>query len=162
MPLDLGKGRLVRDGLFATLNKTNPMVCVYVVDSLSRTERCFNIDAILLNMKEYQKDFDNWNERKKNINSSHNGVRYFKEREIWWTSIGVNIGSDIDGKNDLFERPVLIIKKLHGTKFFGITLTTKAKTGSYFLPITHSGMQRVAVFIDAKVFSSQRLVRKID
>ena len=41
-------------------------------------------------------------------------------------------------------------------------MTTKAKTGSYFLPITHSGMQGAAVFIDAKVFSSQRLVRKID
>ena len=34
-----------------------------------------------------------------------------KERDIWWCSIGVNIGDEIDGKNELFHRPVLILKK---------------------------------------------------
>ena len=37
------------------------------------------------------KDFDRWNEQKKKL---HDGERevLFHEREIWWCSLGVNIG----------------------------------------------------------------------
>ena len=36
---------------------------------------------------------------------------YFKEREIWWVNLGVNVGFEQDGKGDNFERPILILKK---------------------------------------------------
>jgi hypothetical protein len=35
--------------------------------------------------------------------------------DIWWASIGENVGSEINGKSRLFSRPVIIFKKLaHG------------------------------------------------
>jgi hypothetical protein len=59
----------------------------------------------------HQKDFDGWNNVKKKVDTHNTSSLYFKEREIWWASTGVNIGSESDGKNELFERPVLILKK---------------------------------------------------
>lgn len=44
-----------------------------------------------------QKDFDSWNEQKKQLENTQKTV-LFKEREIWWTSIGVNIGNESCGK----------------------------------------------------------------
>jgi mRNA interferase MazF len=63
------------------------------------------------------KKFDDWIEDKKHINQKTKLVT-FKKGDIWWASIGVNIGSEIDGKNSEFERPVLIIKKITKTQAF--------------------------------------------
>ena len=57
--------------------------------------------------------FDEWNEIKKNTHLRNNIVGY-KEREIFWTRIGYNIGSEEYGKGNEFQRPVIIIKKKLG------------------------------------------------
>lgn len=64
------------------------------------------------------KDFDGWNEFKKKLEKlesplfdSKTGRYTFKEGQIWFCSIGVNLGNEICGKNKDYERPVLIIKK---------------------------------------------------
>ena len=54
----------------------------------------------------HAKDFDRWNEKKKHVEATER-IFYVKEREIWWCMLGVNVGREIDGKNDVFERPVL-------------------------------------------------------
>ena len=46
----------------------------------------------------HQKKFDLWNIKKKEINKKEKEIQ-FREREIWWISIGVNIGFEQDGKN---------------------------------------------------------------
>lgn len=48
------------------------------------------------------------------------GEILFYEREIWWCSLGVNIGFEQDGTNDLFERPVLVIKKIQPRRALGL------------------------------------------
>jgi mRNA interferase MazF len=58
-----------------------------------------------------KKDFRKWHFRKKLVHESKN-IPYFYEREIWWCSIGLNVGYEQDGKNDNFERPVLVLKKI--------------------------------------------------
>jgi mRNA-degrading endonuclease toxin of MazEF toxin-antitoxin module len=109
----------------------------------------------------YQKNFNDWNKRKQLIDEKNIPSIFIKEREVWWTAVGVNIGSEIDGKNELFERPVLIIKKLHTTKFLGVPLTSQEKTGNYFVPVGYGSSSGVAVLIDVRVFSSKRLLRKV-
>jgi hypothetical protein len=61
--------------------------------------------------KEMFKDFDEWNEEKKNFEKYSPESLIFHEREIWWCSLGVNLGDEQDGKNNLFERPVLVVRK---------------------------------------------------
>src|SRR3989338_2249798 len=56
------------------------------------------------------KDFDGWNEQKK---VTHNGAgRFYHEREVWWCSLGVNVGFEQDRRGYLFQRPVLIVRGL--------------------------------------------------
>ncbi len=55
------------------------------------------------------KDFDIWNNVKKQTEQGGRKV-FAYPREVWWCSLGVNIGAEIDGKNDGFERPVIIMK----------------------------------------------------
>lgn len=55
----------------------------------------------------------------------------FKEREIWWRSIGTNIGTEEDGKNAHFERPVLVLRKFNRDIFLGLPLTSTRKDHRY-------------------------------
>lgn len=45
-----------------------------------------------------QKDFDQWNSEKKGLEISGPESLQFHEREIWWCSIGINLGDEHDGK----------------------------------------------------------------
>jgi len=47
----------------------------------------------MINMK---KDFDGWNEEKKQTEME--GARLYTVREIWWCQLGVNVGSEQSGK----------------------------------------------------------------
>lgn len=60
---------------------------------------------------------------------------YFREKEIWWCHLGFNIGQEENGKHKIFERPVLILKKVKKNLFIGVPLTTKYKNEYYKFPI---------------------------
>jgi hypothetical protein len=42
-----------------------------------------------------EKDFDQWNSLKKQLNENER-IFYAHPREIWWCSLGINIGAEID------------------------------------------------------------------
>lgn len=109
----------------------------------------------------YIKEFDDWNENKKEVNSK-SGEIFFKEREIWLTSLGVNIGFEIDGKNNLFERPVLILKKVNKNQFTWVPLSSKQKEGYFFTDIKSEDnkVRGTSNFSQVRCFSSKRLLRK--
>jgi len=77
------------------------------------------------------KDFINWIQYKVFLNAKSSSPK-FKEGEIWWVSFGVNIGSETDGKNEKFNRPVLILKKFNRNQFYGLPLTSKEKVNNEF------------------------------
>jgi len=117
----------------------------------------------------HKKNFNEWNEKKKEI---HNNISkkdildkkvYFKDREVWWVSIGINIGFEIDGKNHDFERPVLIIKKINKNQFWGLPLTSKDKEGFFYLKASFSDDKKTTPIImsQLKMFSDKRLLRKL-
>ncbi len=115
-----------------------------------------------MSMEKYKKDFDGWNEEKKKINEKEISF-YYHEREIWWSSIGVNIGSEMDGKNSNYERPVLILKKINRNQFLGVPLTSKEKNGDFYVRVEYSDNKGMgtANISQMRVFSSKRLLRKI-
>ncbi len=87
------------------------------------------------------KDFEKWNLLQKQIET--NLPPFFHEREIWWCSLGANIGVEEDGKNELFERPVLILRKFNKEMCWGLPLTTRKKEGPFyfsFFCITKRGL----------------------
>lgn len=60
-----------------------------------------------------------WTKLKMRIHSKEERIIYFNEREVWWASVGINIGNEVDGKNGYFERPVLVLKKNKPKHTFG-------------------------------------------
>jgi len=104
-----------------------------------------------------EKDFDNWNKLKKKINS-RNPI-YVSERDIWFCSVGLNVGSEQGGKHELFERPVLVIKKVTSNTFIGVPLTSNKKKGSWYVEIESTNSS--AIISQIKLFDTRRLARKI-
>lgn len=107
------------------------------------------------------KQFDEWNEVKKNIHAKKQ-LALFKERDIFWANIGENVGYEQCGKGDDFTRPVLVLKKFTTTMFFGIPLSTQPKNGSFFFSFEFiAGQSSTALLVQAKMFDVKRLDRKI-
>jgi mRNA interferase MazF len=88
-------------------------------------------------------------------------TRLFKEAEIWWCSIGINVGVEIFGKGPDFARPVIIFKKFNTYSFLGIPLTTQLKEGAWYIPISFSGKERRAILSQIRVLDTRRLLRKM-
>ncbi len=108
------------------------------------------------------KDFDKWNEKKKNIDLDTNVKDiYFKEGQIWWCSFGLNIGGESYGKGENFRRPVLIIKKLSADLCIALPLTSKKKEGSWFLDITFQDEKRWVMLYQIKMLDKKRFYLKI-
>lgn len=110
-----------------------------------------------------KKEFDKWNELKKEIDVLNKPENfYFQEREIWWCSLGVNVGFEEDGKNDNFERPVLIIRKFNKYVLWILPLTRSRKTGDYYFLITQGDEDdSVVILSQIRLISSKRLLRKM-
>ena len=89
-------------------------------------------------------------------------VRLFQEREIWWCSLGANIGAEEDGKNELFERPVLVVRKFSKELFIGLPLSTKLKDNRYYHPIKIGEQEGSVLVSQLRVLSSKRLTRKLE
>ena len=108
-----------------------------------------------------KKDFDAWNTLKKYIDAK-NRPPYAHPREIWWCTLGVNIGAEIDGKNDSFERPIIIMKVYSRETLLVLPLTTREKNDE-FNHRMQSGEKIVWVKLtQTRVISSKRLLRKVD
>lgn len=109
---------------------------------------------------EIVKKFLEWISLKEKLHKSNAKIPLFKENEIWWCSLGENIGIEMDGKSKKFSRPVHIFKKLSNDGFLGIPLSTKIKNGTWYVSIVHRGVDSVAVMSQARVISSKRLLEK--
>ena len=67
-----------------------------------------------------------------------------------------------DGKNDNFERPILIIKVFNRQCFLGIPITSLDKSNKkYYFPIVYNGKKFFLVLSQIRLFSVKRLSRKI-
>jgi mRNA interferase MazF len=109
----------------------------------------------------YIKEFDKWIERKKEYNLKIITSSFFKERDIWWTSIGVNVGYEEDGKHKKFIRPVLVLKKFNKELFLGIPMSTKLKNNKYYIKVDVQQKTVSVLISQIRVFSSRRIEGKL-
>ena len=107
-----------------------------------------------------EKDFDKWNMQKKEIEVRGNFFN-FDVREIWWVNIGENIGNEICGKNDNFERPVLILKKNDKNSAFVLPITSSIKKGLYYFKINIGNQDRNILLHQGRSISRKRMLRRI-
>ncbi len=108
-----------------------------------------------------QKNFEKWNKRKIVIDNVK-GSALFHEREIWWCSLGVNVGYEQDGGQKDFARPVVIIKKFNLDACLVIPLTSKSREGKYYFPLGKiKEREAVAVLSQIRFIDRRRLEEKI-
>jgi mRNA interferase MazF len=106
------------------------------------------------------KDFDTWNKKKKQVHEQSDffGVH---QRELWWVSFGLNVGVEIDGKNDSFERPALILRKFNNQMLWVIPVTSQEKDTIFYEPFSYRDDSYYAAITQLRTVSTKRLLRKI-
>lgn len=106
------------------------------------------------------KDFKTWHELKAGINDSTR-LPSFSEREIWWCSIGANVGHEEDGKGLYFRRPVLIIRKFNQRIFWGVPLTTQIKDKHYYHRIFFQDKEQCVMLSQLRLWEGKRLDKRM-
>ncbi len=97
---------------------------------------------------------------KESIHKTHD-VPTFKERDIWWCSIGVNVGSESDGKNKDCNRPVLVVRKFNRNMFWGVPLTTRVKDNPYYYKIRFHDKDQCAMISQLRLWDAKRMTHKM-
>ncbi|MCK4386690.1 MAG: type II toxin-antitoxin system PemK/MazF family toxin [Candidatus Pacebacteria bacterium] len=112
--------------------------------------------------KNTKKDFDLWNSRKKQVHNFGKNT-FYKQREIWWCDLGVNIGFEQDGgKNN--RRPVLVLKGFSREVCLVVPLTTShKKENKYYFKIGKIGKQKASVVISqVRLIDTKRFISRIE
>lgn len=104
-------------------------------------------------------NFDQWNFLKKQLHERKK-FPFGRPREIWWCSVGTNIGVETNGKHDNFERPVLILRAYNAEMLKIVPLTTKIKTDKFHHKVSND-YESYAMISQIRVISGKRLLRKI-
>ena len=109
-----------------------------------------------------QKDFDKWNTEKKVVDAKVvNTELFFYAREIWWCSVGLNVGVEANGKHDNFERPMLVVKKFNADMVWALPLTTQGQNNKYYYKLNHEEVKSWVVLSQIKTISTKRFLRKV-
>jgi mRNA interferase MazF len=106
------------------------------------------------------KPFGKWTELKRDLeelNIQHD----FREREVWWCSMGINLGFEQDGKNIMFERPVLVLRKYSKDFLLVASLTSTQKKNKYYFPVVLNGRNGSVSLSQQKAISVKRLSRRV-
>jgi mRNA interferase MazF len=111
--------------------------------------------------KIYSKNFDEWNDVKKVLEKDIENFLEINERELWWCSLGINLGDEEDGKNNNFERPVLIIKKFNNRVVWILPLTTRPGHLKYYFGINYRNIKSYAILSQLRLISVKRLKRML-
>jgi mRNA interferase MazF len=110
------------------------------------------------------KNFDNWNIKKK-ITHQDLKNKWVREREVWFCSIGVNIGTEEDGKGTDFLRPVLVVRVCGFESAMIVPLTSKEKKPSeyYYYLGGISGLpeKSTALISQMRLLDTRRFARKV-
>jgi mRNA interferase MazF len=113
-----------------------------------------------------QKDFKNWHNKKEVLDKGL--IRpFFHEREIWFCSLGANVGYEQDGNGEDFQRPVIILKKFNNEIFWGIPLTklkrkiNKNSDKYYFIFSFIKDVKSAAILSQIRLIDGKRLSRVI-
>jgi mRNA interferase MazF len=82
------------------------------------------------------KRFLEWIGLKEKLHQATHQPPHVSERDLWWASVGENVGSEMNGKSERFSRPVLILKKLAHGFFLIAPTTTQPREGTWYVHVS--------------------------
>lgn len=108
-----------------------------------------------------EKDFDSWHSEKKKIHSDGENKLY-KRRDIWWCSLGLNIGNEQDGTGDHIGRPVIVLRGFSRQVCLIVPLTTSTTSNEYRIKAgIVAGKKASAIISQIRLIDTKRFVNKI-
>jgi mRNA interferase MazF len=107
------------------------------------------------------KKFLEWIGVKAKLHDARHEPPLFKEGEIWWCHAGENIGIELNGKGEKFTRPFLVFKKYDRYSFLGLPLTTKMKTGTWYVSVHFGGRSQNIILAQGRVLDYRRLKERM-
>jgi mRNA interferase MazF len=107
------------------------------------------------------KQFLLWSGLKEKLHNLSHQSPLVSQGDIWWASVGENVGSEINGKSRLFSRPVIVFKKLAHGFYFVIPTTTQTRQGTWFVPFRQQEKDMVACLHQARAMDYRRLSSKL-
>ncbi len=105
-----------------------------------------------------EKNYKSWLDLKEKLDG-YSTTHFFKERQIWWCHIGLNVGYEIFGKGDSFTRPILIIKQYGGLTFLAAPLTTTPPKYENHVAVNFKGRQSTVLLDQIRTLDARRLVK---
>ncbi|OED38990.1 hypothetical protein AB834_00405, partial [PVC group bacterium (ex Bugula neritina AB1)] len=78
-----------------------------------------------------------------------------------WASLGVNLGSEIDGKGKTFTRPILILHVIGSRLALVIPMSTKIKDIRGYTKLEWGSRVSALCLHQLRVISQKRLLRRI-
>ncbi len=106
------------------------------------------------------KNFDKWTSQKKSLQGEKS--RFYSVREIWWCALGVNVGSEQDGKGENFLRPCVILRGFGADTCLIVPLTTSEKEHFLRLAVGQvDGKNAKANLSQLRLIDTRRLTEKI-
>lgn len=109
----------------------------------------------------YIKRFDEWNKNKKEINNIKQEA-LFTPGDIYWCEVGVNVGSEIDGKGERYTRPVLVVGVFKQNLLFVLPLTSTHKQGKEYYHISVDNKEASVCLHQSKTISKNRCGKRIE
>jgi mRNA-degrading endonuclease toxin of MazEF toxin-antitoxin module len=106
------------------------------------------------------KDFDKWNKIKKKIDKKTNFLE-IRERQIWWAVVGLNIGDEENGKENKYERPVVILKNFNNRICLTLPISSKSGNEKFYHKIEVNKGENFIILSQIKLMSVRRLKRYI-
>jgi mRNA interferase MazF len=83
-------------------------------------------------------------------------------RQIYWCSLGYNIGHEENGKGFKYRRPVLVFKKFNERLFWGIPMTTKIKDSVYYTKVKVGDIEQCAMVSQLRIMDASRIIEPME
>lgn len=109
-----------------------------------------------------QKDFEYWHGLKDSIQKDKRRP-FVNERDVWFISLGTNIGFEQDGRGEKLMRPVIVVKKFNLELCWCIPLTrTQKDNNPYFMSflLGDNGVSS-AILSQIRLIDTKRMQYKI-
>lgn len=107
------------------------------------------------------KKFLEWIGLKEKLHAGNFKPPLVSERDLWWISLGENIGSEINGKSKLFSRHGVILKKLSHSFYLIVPTTTKKREGSWYVKISLNQKVTYACLHQIRTIDYRRLSTRL-
>ncbi len=104
-----------------------------------------------------KKDYAVWGTIKTNVHNNKERP-FFHEREVWFCTLGENVGFEQDGRGENYLRPVVVVRKFNNAVCLVVPLTKNQKKGIHYFSFSYKDdLVSTAILSQVRLIDAKRL-----